>query len=603
MSGHTFSDEMGLETDRRTLLKASGVAAGAGALGLASRTITAQSGNEHYVVASDIHAGSPYSNANTFYDFLQTEVPALDPDALILAGDIFEFWFRGMSSTLLEHTHISSALEEFHASGTDVTLVAGNHDRRLFTVGAGLGEEAPDAPWQIGNAYEFESGGRQFVANHGDDGDPLQINALSNLLCVTDDNLGSLMTNIYGWWTSDENETQVGETGTASVDTFRYGWNAVATETTYEDPVVVTSPAEANGDAPVYPQVRNLESDGSAAGTDQFGLRLESWDADVGIHSQPPADVQYAVFERGQHVIAGNTNVVVERTTADDEWTSVTFDAGFGSTPVVMANVQTPDTDSRPLWQTTPAIARVRNVSASGFEVRVETPEGEPVTEREVGFVATEEGLTGSLDGLIESVSADASGDSVQSVQFSREFEDTPTVLAGLQTAESDRPAIPEVEHLDTGGVELTLEGEDGTAVSSGESVSYLALGPGTITSKSTTAASTDTAAIREEWQNIVESSDVLPTEEMPDTPPGLPLEEGQVSAQATTTENLLDLFPDRFVVFGHTHVPDLGERHVNSGSWTERTSSINNTFVEIVDGAVTVWDWSPSGKEVLYEE
>lgn len=601
MTGNKLTADAAMETDRRTVLKASGAAAGAGALGLASTAVYADDSNEHYIVASDTHLGSPYAHTEDFRTFLTEDLPDIDPDALVLAGDIWEFWFRGMSSTILEYNWLPSQLLDLQDNGTDVTIVAGNHDRRLYHIGDSLGDDAPGAPWQIGNEYYFESGDREFVANHGDDGDPLQMDPLSNLLCVTDDNLGMLLVDLHDWLLGDDDSEEVGETGTTTVETTRYGWHGVTLADSYDDPVVVTSPAGSNGDAPIHPQVRNLADDGG----DRFGIRLESWDADVSVQGQPAEQVQYAVVERGEHVLASSTEVVADATTADGEWHTVTFPSEFASTPIVLADVQTPDAQARPLWNTTPAIARVRNVSPSGFDVRVETPEGERVSEREVGFVATEPGLVGAEDGLIESfTTTDVDGD-VRSVSFSREFEEDPTVIASLQTAASDRPAIPRIEQLDARGVDISLQGENGTAVNAGESVSYLALGTGRITALDTTAASSAAfeASLESEWQRIVESSDVLSWDQVPDTPPGMAGSGRHVSTTSTTTSNLLDIFPDRFVVFGHTHSPDLGERHVNSGSWTGRSSSLQRTYVEIDAGEVTVWDWEPDGREVLYTE
>jgi len=562
-----------------------------------------QSEENHYVMISDTHLADRLSNVSDTQAFLTEDVPSIDPDVLILAGDVFEFWWRGMSSTLLEVNQVTSQLRALHDAGTRVVLVAGNHDRRLYTIGTGMGEDAPDPPWEVGNEFYFESGGRQFVANHGDDADPKHTNMVSTLLCLPEDAMASTLETLWKDLNSSSDAVDVGETGSTTVEPDRYGWEAVALGETYDDPVVVTSPAGAGGDAPVRPQVRNLAAEG-AGRADRFGLRLESWDDGVGVHSQPTTAVQYAVFERGQHVLESSTDVAVDRTTAGDEWVTVTFEEPFGSTPVVLADVQTPDTDSRPLWDTTPAAARVRNVSATGFEVRVDTPAGEGPTTREVGYAATDSGLVGTADGLIESISADTSGNQFQSVQFSRQFDRSPTVLAGLQSARNEGVVVPRLASVDAAGVELTLQGENREPLASAEDVGYLALGPGTITaldsSVSGESVGTDATA---EWQSILAESPVLSPEAMPEYPSPLAGTGPGVGTHDTITTRMLDLFPDRFVLFGHTHTPDLGERHANAGAWTGRSNSIENNYVEIVDGDVTVWNWSPDGSEILYEE
>ena len=78
---------------------------GAGALGLGA--VTADPDDDHYVIASDTHLGSPFANLSDFEQFLSQDVPVLDPDVLVMAGDCFEMWFRGMSSTLLEYSNVA----------------------------------------------------------------------------------------------------------------------------------------------------------------------------------------------------------------------------------------------------------------------------------------------------------------------------------------------------------------------------------------------------------------------------------------------------------------------------------------------------------------
>ena len=136
--------------DRRTLLQASG-AVGAGTLGLGA--VTADPDADHYVVLSDTHLGSPFANIESFETFLAEELPELDPDVLVLTGDIYERWFRGMSSVLLEYSDTSAELAALDDE-MDVVLVAGNHDRRLVTVGEAVPEEiTPSSPWTVGEEF------------------------------------------------------------------------------------------------------------------------------------------------------------------------------------------------------------------------------------------------------------------------------------------------------------------------------------------------------------------------------------------------------------------------------------------------------------------
>ncbi|WP_049922428.1 metallophosphoesterase [Halopiger djelfimassiliensis] len=193
--------------DRRSYMKAAGLAAGTVTLGATMDGALADADHNHVVAASDVHFGSPYSNDDAFVQFLSEDVPDLDPDTLVLNGDLFEFWYRGMSSTLLEYNDVTTQLEELVSSGIEVVVIAGNHDRRLVDVGRDDYDAATlAAPWHIGEEFYFESGGREFVAVHGDGADPQQADLTSALLCAGSDDLGKVIIEFYEL-INDDDET------------------------------------------------------------------------------------------------------------------------------------------------------------------------------------------------------------------------------------------------------------------------------------------------------------------------------------------------------------------------------------------------------------
>ena len=530
--------------DRRTLMQVSGVA-GAGALGLGA--VTADPASEHYVIASDTHLGSPFANDADFQAFLTTEVPAIDPDTLVMAGDCFEMWFRGMSSALLEYSSVADQFQTLEQNGTDVTLVAGNHDRRLVSVGEGL-DDPPGSPWEIGEEFFFQSGGTEFVAVHGDGPDPIQVDPVSETLCRQTDLIGSVLAALVGWWDGLEPWAHAAETGSVTVTD---GSRRVPLEGSYDDPVVVTA---GSADGPVT---------AGRVGADSVELRAPAADADVG----------YAVFESGRHVLGSSTAVEAGRTVASGGWQTVSFAEPFDSTPVVLADVQTAGRtragrDIRfgrlPRRSDTPAL-RVRNVTELGFEVRVRGT-------AEVGFAAVE---PGDISVRGRHGVADVGAVTPDSPSFGRVFAETPTLFSNA-------------------GV-----------VSDPGSTGYVALtGDGPLYVSASTALSTPDAEamLRSEWEQRVDAAGIDP-DAVPEQPPGMAGLEPTSADDGSIRETLLDTY-EEFVIYGHTHMPGLGERYANSGSWTGRSpdSEPENTFIEIQDGAVTVWDWSPDGKSVLYE-
>jgi predicted phosphodiesterase len=594
----------------------SGLAAGAGTLAL-GEPIVADQDDEHYLIGSDFHWGSPFASNTKSVQFLEEEVPEQDPDVLVLAGDIYEMWWRGMVSSALDAGGASDWLEQLYENGTDVALVAGNHDRWMLRVGQDASEEiAPGKPWEIGEEFYFESGGQEFVAVHGDGADPIQRDPLSEWLCQQTDEFGTfllaLLELISGLGV-------VGEMGSMTVQS--EGWQSVSLSHQYEDPVVVTAPVA--GTATLRPRVRTAT--GLAEAT-SFELRLDSRTGDA-----PELEtVDYLVFERGRHMVETDTAVTVDRVSAGSDWQTVTFEGPFEEPPAVFTTLQTvggpptyghagrdstrrrrasPDRGlldddasvggGRPGVVSGPIAVQVRNVTEMGFEMRLAS-NGKTLP-HDVGFVAIERGTASFGDGLVEAGVVEPSGGETP-LEFGALPGEPDHVFAGTQSSDgASGPAF--VERSAGSKAAVSVVSEDGTPRS--ETVGYLAAaGVGPISASSSTAIEQDPdAVLQQEWEKLLDSEQVVSAGDTPQATPTAGLLDPLSVSQQGTTDNLLDMF-EEFVVFGHTHRPDLGERHVNSGSWTSRSPSSvpQNTYVEIDAGDVTVWNWSPDGREPLYE-
>ncbi len=635
---HNSGDE--LSADRRTVLKASGLA-GATAVGMAAESVTAQEGDEHYLFASDVHLGSPFSNDGKFEEFLTSEVPAVDPDVLVLNGDVFEMWFRGMGSTLLQYTRVASQIQSFEESGMDVVVTAGNHDRRLITVGEQTPEDiAPDEPWRVGNDFRFESGGRSFVATHGDSGDPLQVNPVSNALCSTTDSIGRLLVDVYNWFTGTNSETAVGSAGPETVTASNREWQTMDLDGSGADSVVFTSPVESASGPPVQARVRRRDST-AFRGPESADIQLESWGPTAGRVDDPNHTVHCATLTTGRHAVGRNDEAVVGRTTADGEWTTVAFEESFDDVPVVFTQVQSANHDgiqsttlggaqwglasSLPAVRSAPAaladvqtasdetqstpspsLSAVRNVTRSGFELRVHAPHGTPA-QQQVAFLAVEPGRSIHGDGIAEVSTTGVADETWQTVRFEQEFDDVSALLVETRTAD-DTPVIPRYRNLGSGSVELAFQTASGQFTGDA-AVDYLVLGDtDTFYARNRSDAAGggySSQQAQQQWQAVVESADEIDPAEMPDQPPRMAGARSQVSAQSSTAQNLLEIYPDSFVVFGHTHVPTVGDRYVNSGAWTSRGGRDDlpeNTYIEIDSGDITVWNWKPTGREVLFD-
>jgi len=253
----------------------------------------------------------------------------------------------------------------------------------------------------------------------------------------------------------------------------------------YDDPVVVVKPASYDGGQTAHFRVDGVESDG-------FYVQVEQWDHQIndGMGSHLPETANYVVMERGAHEIpTGDGTATVEAGVRDgvtnagshpdcsgwfsgcsSKWYDVSFDASFGSAPVVVAQSQS---ESGGGWLSDvydSAVTRVKGVDTSGFKTEVREQEGGDGTNGDghpsepVGYIAFEEG-TGSSPGNTWDASASDSVDDTWSYAFFDEYFDyssTPVVVAQTQTFNEGGENTHNLRYdsLYTYGVEFKIEEE-----------------------------------------------------------------------------------------------------------------------------------------------
>lgn len=182
------------------------------------------------------------------------------------------------------------------------------------------------------------------------------------------------------------------------------------------DPIVVQKSLTKRGAHPAHTRLRKARADG-------FECRLEEWNYLDGVR----------VEETGG-IVALNAGLVgpVEtgRVTTTDEFTSVTFESSFRTTPLILTKSQT-------FFGPHPIVTRVSSPSRDGFRVAVKEEDGSSNGNHageEVGYVAIEPG-THTLDG--NTVEAGVVGDGVahkwETIRFENRFED-PVFLAAVQS-------------------------------------------------------------------------------------------------------------------------------------------------------------------------
>lgn len=151
----------------------------------------------HVLVMSDMHIGWDKANEDAFEQFITDDILSIDPDKVVLAGDIIEMWRRGMSSILAEKSKHLANIANLHDSGIDVVLLAGNHDWRFIESDA-EGSVISEEPWQFEERFDFTSGDREFTVVHGHQGDPFNdSNPQNESLCLTDDETSNAINSLY----------------------------------------------------------------------------------------------------------------------------------------------------------------------------------------------------------------------------------------------------------------------------------------------------------------------------------------------------------------------------------------------------------------------
>ena len=127
----------------------------------------------------------------------------------------------------------------------------------------------------------------------------------------------------------------------------------------HRDPIVIAKPVSNLGAEPVQARISDVT-------VEAFRVRLEEWDYLDGTHVDE--SIGYLALEAGATSLgslaaeAGSVNI-------NHNWTTVNFTQSFSSAPVVVAQVAT--------FNGSQAVTtRIRNVSASSFQVRLQEEEG-----------------------------------------------------------------------------------------------------------------------------------------------------------------------------------------------------------------------------------
>ncbi|MEM8961432.1 MAG: choice-of-anchor Q domain-containing protein [Acidobacteriota bacterium] len=215
--------------------------------------------------------------------------------------------------------------------------------------------------------------------------------------------------------------------------------------TTFANPIVLLGPPSYNGTQPTTARVTSVDNLG-------FDFHLDEWSYLDGIHFVE--SLGQGSFEQGAGTLGG---LLAEAgsLSVDHNWAQITFTQSFPVAPVVLAQVAS-DND------TAPVATRIRNVTASGFEVRLQEEENADDTHalETVHFFAVEAGRGYGQDGtLYEAGTISNVGELFVNINFSDTYTN-PVFFAAMQTYNGNDPAALRHQNLTATDVEIMVEEE-----------------------------------------------------------------------------------------------------------------------------------------------
>jgi subtilisin family serine protease len=216
-----------------------------------------------------------------------------------------------------------------------------------------------------------------------------------------------------------------------------------------------------------------LLSENPTLTADQLQAKLENDAIDMGASGK---DNIYGSGRLSLLHLSGNLQLEVSTVSLNDGWQTVNLSKVF-TNPVVVA---------KPLSYTghDPAVVRIRNVTPSSFEIRVQEWDYKDGwhTQETVGYLVMERGHWTLPDGTeVEagSTTTDATG-SLIDVSFSSGFSISPVVITAVTTFNGSDTVATRNRNITTSGFETGMQEQEANAQShTTETISYIAWEPG----------------------------------------------------------------------------------------------------------------------------
>ncbi|MEM7457189.1 MAG: cadherin-like domain-containing protein, partial [Planctomycetota bacterium] len=259
---------------------------------------------------------------------------------------------------------------------------------------------------------------------------------------------------------------EIGYSGVANA--VSHQWKKITLPRSFSNPVVIAGGATRNGGHQGVVRIRNVSSN-------SFEIRFQEWDYLDGQHAFE--DISYLVLEAGAHELTDGTRIVAGTVSAQHEnFSSVSFDGSFNTTPLVISQIMTNNGGAA-------ATDRLRNVTASGFEIQMQEEEAADHLHNEetLGWIAIDQGIASSGDTMLNAIRTDGVNHRNSTIPLNLPGGGL-VVLTDMQTRAGSDPATVRHRSQNSSSVTVFLEEEksaNNEVQHIREAVGTLALQPG----------------------------------------------------------------------------------------------------------------------------
>lgn len=256
----------------------------------------------------------------------------------------------------------------------------------------------------------------------------------------------------------------IGQTGL--IPDVTHLWTQVLFGRSYQNPVVVVSPATSDDLTAATVQTRNVTSTG-------FEVRISPWNYLANSHG--PEDLGYLVVEAGNHTLPGGglLNAGVEAS-VEGIGTRINVGPLSPTRPIVLAQVASQNGGRT-------AVARVGNSSSYSFSLRVQEQESQlpaAVTPQTVHWLTLNAGSDSAGSWRYQAGFVPTVTDAGATLNYSTSFTNLPILLAGVQTFNESDPVSIRTSALTAAQATVRLQEEqslDAETSHIGERLGWLA--------------------------------------------------------------------------------------------------------------------------------